>query len=111
MSVTNIGMHIGGGPNDAATKEPIKLSVEPHFAEFRKCWVHAEGGKAGDFGVDLKIGKDGGKAKVTEPRTALKGAGFKQCVVKVFEGIEFRKPRGGATVVSYSLRFTPAAAR
>ncbi|MBI5533911.1 MAG: hypothetical protein HY898_14410 [Deltaproteobacteria bacterium] len=101
-------MHIGGGPNDAATKEPIKLSVEPHFDAFRKCYPLVEGKGAGDFGIDLKIGKDGGKAKLSEPRTAMKGAAFKDCVVKVFEGIEFRKPKGGATVVSYSLRFTPA---
>jgi len=93
------------------TKEPIKLSVEPHFPAFRKCWAHAEGAKPGDFGVDLKIGRAGGKAKVTEPRTAIKGEGFKDCVVKVFEEIEFRKPRKGDTVVSYSLRFTPGASR
>ena len=109
VTVVNIGMHIGGGPNDAATKEPIKLSVEPHFDALRRCYGLVEVQGAGDFGVDLKIGKDGGKARVNAPRTAMKGAKFKECVVKVFESIEFRKPRGGATVVSYSLRFTPGA--
>ena len=65
------------------------------------------GGYAGDFGVDLRIEREGGKAQVTKPRTALKGAGFTECVIGVFEKIDFRKPKGGTTVVSYSIRFTP----
>jgi hypothetical protein len=111
VKVSNIGMHIGGGPNDAATKEPIKLSVEPHFDAFRRCYAHVESQGPGDFGVDLKLGKDGGKARLSPPRTAMKGERFTQCVVQVFEAIEFRKPRGGATVVSYSLRFEPGRSR
>ncbi len=108
VTVTNIGMHIGGGPNDDVTKEPIRKSVEPHFEALQRCWASVEtGDKAGDFGVDLRIPKGGGKAKVTQPRTAFKGAAFKDCVVKVFEAIEFLPPRKGETVVSYSLRFAP----
>lgn len=106
--VKNIGMHIGGGPHDDATKAPIKLSVAPHFDAFAKCFAKAEDTKkGGDFGVDLRIERDGGKAKVTEPRTGIKGDDFKACVLGVFEAIDFQKPKGGATVVSYSLRFTP----
>ncbi|MFO0755411.1 MAG: AgmX/PglI C-terminal domain-containing protein [Byssovorax sp.] len=108
VKVTNIGMHIGGGPNDAVTKEPIKRSVEPHFDEFRRCFaLVADQKKGGDFGVDLKIDKAGGKANVSHPRTALKGKEFESCVVDVFKAIDFRKPKKGNTVVSYSLRFTP----
>ncbi len=108
VKVTNIGMHIGGGPNDAATKSPIKRSVEPHFDAFRRCFALVEDmSKGGDVGVDLHIPKAGGKAKVTHPRTAIKGKPFSECVVKVFEGIDFLKPKGGDTTVSYSLRFTP----
>jgi len=107
VKVANIGMHIGGGPNDAVTKEPIKKSVEPHFDEFRKCFGMLEEKKGGDFGVDLHIGKDGGKAKVSHPRTALKGKEFERCVIDTFESIDFLKPKGGETTVSYSLRFTP----
>jgi len=106
--VTNVGMHIGGGPNDDVTKEPIRKSVEPHFEALQRCWALVESGdKPGDFGVDLRIAKGGGKAKVTQPRTALKGGAFKDCVVKVFEEIDFLPPRKGDTVVSYSLRFAP----
>ncbi|WP_437292174.1 hypothetical protein [Sorangium sp. So ce406] len=108
VKVANIGMHIGGGPHDDYTKEPIKRSVAPHFDEFRRCFALAEDpNKAGDFGIDLRIEKDGGKAEVRKPRTALKGEAFTRCVVGVFERIDFQKPRRGPTVVSYSLRFTP----
>jgi pyruvate/2-oxoglutarate dehydrogenase complex dihydrolipoamide acyltransferase (E2) component len=109
VKVKNIGMHIGGGPNDDVTKEPIKRSVEPHFDAFRRCFAKVEDqAKGGDFGVDVLIEANGGKAKITHPRTALKGAGFEECVVLVFESIEFLKPKGGKkTMVSYSIRFTP----
>ena len=39
VTVDNIGMHIGGGPNDALTKAPIAGSVAPHFGEFATCWT------------------------------------------------------------------------
>jgi hypothetical protein len=107
VKVENIGMHIGGGPNDAATKEPVRRSVEPHFDALRRCFAMAEEPKKGDFGIDLRIDKAGGKAKISHPRTALKGKAFEACVVHVFEAIDFLKPKGGTTVVSYSLRFTP----
>jgi hypothetical protein len=108
VKVSNIGMHIGGGPNDDATKEPIKKSVEPHFDAFRRCWgLIGDAQAKGDVGVDLHIGKDGGKAKVDHPRTALKGKPFSECVVSTFEAIDFRKPKTGNTTVSYSLRFSP----
>jgi pyruvate/2-oxoglutarate dehydrogenase complex dihydrolipoamide acyltransferase (E2) component len=108
VKVSNIGMHIGGGPNDDVTKDPIRRSVQPHFDAFRRCFAQVEEKKTGDYGVDLRIQREGGKAQVSHPRTALKGKDFKECVVKVFEGIDFLKPRGGTTTVSYSLRFTPA---
>lgn len=108
VKVANIGMHIGGGPNDAVTKEPIRRSVEPHFDAFRRCFARVtDQEKSGDFGVDLRIQKEGGKAEATKPRTTLKGEGFTACVLGVFEGIDFLRPKGGLTVVSYSLRFTP----
>ena len=108
VNVANIGMHIGGGPNDNVTKEPIRSSVQPHFDAFRRCWgLVADQKKPGDFGVDLTIEREGGRAAVSHPRTALKGEGFTECVVKVFDGIEFKRPKGGKTTVSYSLRFTP----
>lgn len=109
VRVANIGMHIGGGPNNDVTKEPIRRSVQPHFDDFRRCYALVEdAGKGGDFGVDLRVDRAGGKAQVSHPRTTLKGKDFKACVVRTFEAIEFLKPRGHTTNVSYSLRFTPA---
>ncbi len=108
VKVANIGMHIGGGPHDAVTKAPIKTSVEPHFDELKKCWSLVEDPKkGGDFGLDLLIDRAGGKAKISHPRTGIKGKGFKECLVAAFEAIDFKKPRGGTTTVSYSVRFTP----
>lgn len=109
IKVANIGMHIGGGPdvNSDENKAPIRESVAPHFDAFRRCWGQIGDDKAkGDFGVDLLIPKEGGKLKkVDNVRTTFKSPGFKECVVKVFEDIEFKKPRTGLTKVSYSLRF------
>jgi hypothetical protein len=108
VKVSNIGMHIGGGPNDGPTKEPIRRSVEPHFDALKRCFAQVEDPrKTGDLGLDLRIPKDGGKAGVSHVRTTIKGPAFRDCVVGVFERIEFRKPRGGTTIVSYSLRFVP----
>jgi hypothetical protein len=108
LKVANIGLHIGGGPNDAPTKEPIKRSVEPHFDALRRCFMLVEDPrKGGDFGVDLLIPKDGGRAEVSHPRTALKGEGFQACVVKTFEGVDFKRPKTGKTMVSYSIRYSP----
>lgn len=108
VEVTNFGLHIGGGPNDDVTKAPILRSVEPHFPELRACYAKAEEPRQkGDFGVDLAIERDGGKAQVSKPRTAIKGDAFRACVVGVFESVEFQKPRGGKTVASYSVRFLP----
>lgn len=106
--VSNIGMHIGGGPNDDGTKEPIRSSIQPHFPELAACYGLVEERKAGDASTDLRIGRDGGKAKVLKgPTTALKGAKFRECLIGVFEGIDFKKPKTGDTIVSYGLRFTP----
>jgi hypothetical protein len=108
VKVVNIGMHIGGGPNDAATKAPIGGSVAPHFPELARCFARVDDPKkGGDFGIDLKVPAAGGKAEASHPRTTLRGEGFSPCVLAVFSAIDFQKPKGGATVVSYSLRFTP----
>jgi hypothetical protein len=106
--VKNIGMHIGGGPNDAPTKAPIKRSVEPHFDEFRACFAKvSDPKKGGDVSVDLHIDKDGGKAALTKYKSALSGEGFEECVKAVFVGIDFEKPKTGTTNVSYGLGFRP----
>jgi hypothetical protein len=107
VKLATIGMHVGGGPNDEITKEPMKRSVEPHFSELARCWKLAGRQEPTDVGVDLVIEGAGGRAKVSNPRTYAKGEGFVPCVVAFFAGVDFLKPRNGKTVVSYSVRFTP----
>lgn len=99
-------MHIGGGSNDDATKAPYKRAIEPHFDDFRRCYqLVDEPSKGGTFGVDLRIKRDGGRAEVQQPRTGIKGAKFRDCMIVAFSAIEFEKPKTGPTMVSYSVRF------
>ena len=106
VTIENVGMHIGGGPNDDAAKQPFRQAVETQFDAFRACYVKAEEPeKGGTFGVDLFIRRDGGAPEVRQPRTGMKGAEFRQCVIRAFEQVSFAKPPRGPTVVSYSLRF------
>jgi len=107
VKIVTIGMHVGGGPYDEPTKEPIKKSVEPHFRELARCWSLVTKPRQADIGVDLIIEANGGRAKVSNPRTSVEGEGFAPCVVSFFEGIEFLPPKFGRTVVSYSVRFLP----
>ena len=107
VKVATIGMHVGGGPYDEITKEPMKRSVEPHFAELARCWKHVAKQQPTDVGVDLVIEAAGGHARVSNPRTFAVGEGFVPCVVAFFEGVDFQRPKNGKTVVSYSVRFTP----
>lgn len=109
VDVKTIGMHIGGGPNDKATKTPIRTAVEGNTDAFRACFgLVTAPGKGGTFGVDIRIPGGGGPAKIRDPRSGLDGPGVQDCMVKAFEGVEFtRPPRGVPMVVSYSLRFTP----
>jgi hypothetical protein len=109
VKVVTIGMHVGGGPYDEITKEPIRRSVEPQFAELARCWrlVTPPQPKQAEVGVDLVIEAAGGRARVSNPRTTAAGEGFVPCVVAFYEGVDFRRPNNGKTVVSYSVRFTP----
>jgi hypothetical protein len=107
VKVVTIGMHVGGGPYDEPTKEPMKRSVEPRFPDLARCWRHVAKPVPTEVGVDLVIEAAGGRAKVSNPRTTATGEGFVPCVVAFFESVDFEKPRNGKTVVSYSVRFTP----
>lgn len=103
----NVGLHIGGGPNDDASKAPFQRAIEQRFDDLRSCYVKVEDPvKGGTFGVDFHIGRGGGKAQVKQPRTGMKGAEFRQCVITAFESVEFEKPAKGPTVISYSIKYT-----
>ncbi|HEY2405775.1 MAG TPA: hypothetical protein VGI10_07225 [Polyangiaceae bacterium] len=107
LKVENVGLHIGGGPNDADTKEPFLRAVAARFPEFLDCYRQSEDpGKGGTFGIDLHVPRAGGKAEVSQPRTGMRGAEFRACVVNVFESVAFDKPKRGPTVLSYSLKYS-----
>ena len=107
LKVENIGLHIGGGPNDADTKAPFLSAVAERFPSFMDCYRKNEDpATGGRFGIDLHIARAGGRARIEQPRTALRGADFRQCLSSVFEAVDFQKPKRGPTTISYSLRFT-----
>ena len=106
VTVRNVGLHIGGQPNDAASKEPFQTAVAAKFEDFLACYRDVvEPEKGGTFGVDLFIRRAGGNPEVRQPRTGMKGEAFKECVVDVFRSVDFERPRYGPTVISYSIRF------
>lgn len=105
--VRNVGLHIGGGPNDDASKAPFQRALEAHFDALRGCYRKiGEPGKTGVFGVDLSIPRDGGKPDVQNPRTGLQGPKFRECVLAVFGNVEFEPPARGPTVISYSVEYS-----
>lgn len=102
----NIGLHIGGGPNTSADKEPFLSAVAQRFRDFRLCYTKSNDPQAGGvFGVDLHIARDGGHPEVSEPRTRMGGPEFRQCVLDVFRTVSFER-LAKPTVISYSMRFT-----
>lgn len=107
LKVENIGLHIGGGPNDAETKAPFLNAVAERFPSFMDCYrKNDDPAPGGRFGVDLHIGRSGGHPRLEQPRTSLRGSEFRACLGDVFESVDFQKPKHGPTTLSYSLRFT-----
>ena len=107
LKVENIGLHVGGGPNDADTKAPFLRAIAERFPAFMDCYRKNEDpAKGGRFGIDLHIARAGGHPSVEQPRTAMHGPEFRACVSSVFESVEFQKPTHGPTTISYSLHFT-----
>jgi len=107
LKVENIGLHVGGGPNDADTKAPFLRAIAERFPELMDCYrKNEEPAKGGRFGIDLHIARAGGHPSVEQPRTAMHGPDFRACVSSVFESVEFQKPTHGPTTISYSLHFT-----
>lgn len=107
LKVEPLGMHVGGGKNDAEEKAPFHRALERQFPAFFECYRLAEEPWAGgSFGVDIKIARAGGAPVVEQPRTKIKGAGFQDCMLAAIGRAQFEKPKAGPTVISYSVRFT-----
>jgi hypothetical protein len=107
LKVENIGLHVGGGPNDADTKAPFQHAIAERFGAFEDCYRKNEDpAKGGRFGIDLHIPRAGGHPQIEQPRTAMRGPEFRACLSTAFESVEFDKPKRGPTTISYSLHFT-----
>jgi hypothetical protein len=107
LSLTLIGMHIGGGPNDEETKRPFVATITEGFEAMRACYRLAEQPeKGGTFGVDLRIESAGGSPAVQAVRTAMKGSELSSCLTQAFAQLRFGKPARGATVLSASVHFS-----
>lgn len=105
VKIENVGLHIGGGSNDPASKEPFQRALAARFDDLRACYRLIEEPKSGTFGVDLHIPRGGGRPRVEQPRTALRGDAFRACVIRAFEATEFEKTKL-PIVISYSVRFS-----
>ncbi len=100
-------MHVGGGKNDAEEKAPFHRALSRRFPAFLDCYRLAQDPWAGgSFGVDIKIPRAGGKPIVEQPRTKIRGSGFRECMMAAMSSAEFERPKAGPTVISYSVRFT-----
>lgn len=108
VDIRHIGMHIGGGPNDDATKEPFWKSIAAHHEDFAACWSKLPKAEKVEFGIDALVPGKGGLAKVDRPRSTSKDAAFVACMQDVYAKMEFQPPKSGVlTKVSASIRLSP----
>lgn len=108
ISIRHIGLHVGGGPNDDATRQPILRAFEQRTQEFLWCYRQVERPlRGGVYGVDLYVPAAGGNPEVRATRQRLGSPEFQECMGKAFQGVNLPRPPR-ATVVSYSLRFDVA---
>jgi hypothetical protein len=106
LELSSIGMHVGGGANDPKSKAPFLAAVERQFPAFLECFrLATPPGRGGTFGIDLRIASTGGAPEVEQPRTAIPGDAFRDCMLRAFSEVSFEPP-GKALVISYSLRFS-----
>lgn len=106
MKVRSVGLHVGGGRNDRASKEPFLRAIERQFPDLLRCYALVdEPGQEGTFGIDLHILTSGAVSRWEQPRPGLAGEAFRSCVLRVFEKISF-DPIAAPVVVSYSVRFS-----
>lgn len=105
VRVRQVGMHIGGGPNDAESKQPFSKAIEARNQQYLVCYRLVKNPlQGGTFGVDLFVGTAGGMPDVRATRQRLGGSDFESCMVDAVGGVRFaRQPK--PTTLSYSMRF------
>jgi hypothetical protein len=102
--------------NSTATPEPrlppkvIQSIVRSRYAELRRCY---EAGLARDpvltgrVGTRFVIGRNGSVIDANIETNTLPDCGVTACMLNVFRGLTFPKPRGGKVVVVYPVVFQP----
>lgn len=101
----HIGLHVGGGPNDDATRRPILRALETQERRVLECYRLVERPlRGGVYGADLFVPGSGGTAQVRATRQKLGAEDFDACMRAALAQVRFPKPPR-PTVVSYSLRF------
>jgi len=108
LRVKSFGLHVGGAAKDSELRSEVQRTLERGFHRYLDCYrLIEEPGSEGTFGADLRVAAEGGKAKVEQPRTKLRGEAFRACMIKSFESARFDPPSSGrAIVVSYSVKFS-----
>ncbi|HEX6275344.1 MAG TPA: hypothetical protein VFZ53_20025 [Polyangiaceae bacterium] len=108
LRVKSFGLPVGGAAKDTELRGRVQRTLERGFPRYLDCYrLIEEPGSEGTFGADLRVASEGGRAKVDQPRTKLKGEAFRACMIKAFESARFEPPPSGrAVVVSYSVKFS-----
>jgi hypothetical protein len=108
LRVKSFGLHVGGSAKDTELRNQVQRTLERGFPRYLDCYrLIEEPGTEGTFGADLRVAAEGGKGKVEQPRTKLRGEAFRACMIKSFESARFEPPSSGrAVVVSYSVKFS-----
>ncbi len=107
LTVQLLGLHIGGGPNDTASKQPFIATLKSGDSAYLDCYrLSEEPEKGGTFGVDLRVAREGGSPTVQQVRTGMRGEELRRCLETAFTSLSFGPPPKGPTVMSVSIRFT-----
>ena len=101
VSVRHIGLHVGGGPNDEATRRPILRALEQQTQEFLWCYRQVDHPlRGGVYGVDLYVPTRGGNPEVRSTRQKLGPAEFEACMGRAFLGASLPRPPRATVVPS-----------
>jgi hypothetical protein len=105
LSFQHLGMHIGGGANDAESKKPWLRDIEAASVPILECYKKVRDPLVGgSYGIDLYVEREGGSPDIRGSRQKIGAEEFDACMKAAFRSIQFHRPER-PTVVSYSLLF------
>lgn len=109
--VKTVGLHVGGGARNEASRQRLVRRFEGYFPGLATCHKLAGDQKNNaSFGIDVYVPAAGGSPKLGQIRTRLRSKQFRRCMQKKFRAMVFSPPESGRrTAVSFSLLFKPVA--